>query len=185
MHREPWPPDPDVIEAARAGDRAAMATILRSGHPRLVGFFRGAGPQRADADDLAAHTCEALVKGVTKLRDVEAFEGWFWTIARTSLKGWIRKHRRETRYPPADVAPRQPDEAIEDAEDYATIRKALAKLSEKDRQILWLREVEELSYDDISGRLGPTAATIRVASHRARRRLEEAYAEIATEEDMT
>lgn len=179
MHSPKWPPELDVVVAAQAGDRDCLAIIIRTGHPRLVGFFRGAGPQPADAEDLASHTCEAVVKGIAKLREPEAFEGWFWTIARTSMKGWIRKNRREKRYPPADLAPRQPDEAFEVLEEHSLMRDALALLSESDRQILWLREVEELSYDEMSGRLGNSAATIRVACHRARQRLTDAFAEVA------
>ena len=179
MHSPKWPPELDVVVAAQAGDRDCLAIIIRTGHPRLVGFFRGAGPQPADAEDLASHTCEAVVKGIAKLREPEAFEGWFWTIARTSMKGWIRKNRREKRYPPADLAPRQPDEAFEVLEEHSLMRDALALLSESDRQILWLREVEELSYDEMSGRLGNSAATIRVACHRARQRLTDAFSEVA------
>lgn len=182
MHSQPWPPELDVVVAAQAGDHDSLAIIIRSGHPRLVGFFRGAGPQPADAEDLAAHTCEAVVKGIHKLREPGAFEGWFWTIARTSMKGWIRKNRREKRYPPADLAPRQPDEAFEVVEEHSQMREALALLSDNDRQILWLREVEELSYDDISGRLGSSASTIRVACHRARQRLADAFAELTLSE---
>ncbi len=53
--------------------------------------------------------------------------------------------------------------------------RALDHLSDRDRQLLWLREVEGLSYDEIGGRLRATAGTVRVACHRARKRLEEAY----------
>lgn len=178
MNQPTWPPDVAVIAAAQDGDRDALGSILRAGHPRLVGFFRGAGPQRADAEDLASQTCEAIVKSIKKLREAQAFEGWFWAIARTNLKGWIRKTRREKRYPPSDLAPRQPDEAFDEVEDHASMRQALASLSDNDRQILWLREVEELSYDDISSKLGTSAATIRVACHRARQRLSESFAAI-------
>ena len=45
----------------------------------------------------------------------------------------------------------------------------------KDRELLWLREVEGLSYEEIGGRLSAAAGTVRVACHRARKRLERAY----------
>jgi RNA polymerase sigma factor (sigma-70 family) len=51
----------------------------------------------------------------------------------------------------------------------------MSQLSTRDRQLLWLREVEGLSYDDIGSRLGATVGTVRVACHRARQRLEEVY----------
>ncbi|MDH3308465.1 MAG: sigma-70 family RNA polymerase sigma factor [Acidimicrobiia bacterium] len=173
-----WPPDRSSVEAARFGDRAALADILTAGHPRLVAFFRGAGPPWADADDLAAHTCEAVVKSIDKLRNPAAFEGWFWQIARLSLRGWIRKNRRPRRLPPGSVAPREPDEAFFEAEEHDLIRAALAMMSTKERELLWLREVEGLSYEEIGGRLGAATGTVRVACHRARKRLEVVYLDL-------
>lgn len=79
----------------------------------------------------------------------------------------------------------------EDTEDLATLtcealvkgprklRDALATISDNDRQILWLREVEKLSYDAISGPLSGSAAPIRVACHRTRQRLANAFAAIS------
>ena len=62
-----------------------------------------------------------------------------------------------------------------EGDEHRRIRLALENLSPKDRELLWLREVEGLEYDDIARRLGATAGTVRVACHRARRRLEAAY----------
>lgn len=178
-----WPPSAQLVDLARLGDRDALGQLLRGGHPRLVAFFRGSGPNHADAEDLAAQVCEAVVKGIPKLRQVAAFEGWFWSIARTTLRGWIRRHRRELRSPPSPVAPRQPEDLVVEADEHAQIRAALDLLSVRDRQLLWLREVEHLSYEDIGGRLGAAVGTVRVACHRARARLEEAYNSLTLETD--
>ncbi len=59
--------------------------------------------------------------------------------------------------------------------EHDLIRQAMASLSLKDREILWLREVEGLEYEEIGTRLGATVGTVRVACHRARKRLEEAF----------
>ena len=49
-------------------------------------------------------------------------------------------------------------------------RGRLSKLTEKDRELLWLREVEGLAYGEIGGRFGAATGTIRVACHRARKK---------------
>lgn len=176
-----WPPTVETVERARAGDPAALADILRGGHPRLVAYFAGAGPQRADAEDLAAHTLEAIVASIHKLKNPKAFEGWFWQIARFSFRGWIRRTRRPDRFERSYTVGPPPDEAIERDDEHTQIRQALSALGPKDRELLWLREVEDLSYEEIGGRLGATVGTVRVACHRARKRLEDAYA--ALEQD--
>ncbi len=170
-----WPPSPEVIKRAQDGDRRALESILRAGHPRLVAFFVGSGPQRADAEDLAAHTLEAVVTSIHKLKNPAAFEGWFWQIARFSFRGWIRRTRRPTRFERHYPATPSPEDPLELSEEHAQIRNALNHLSDKDRQLVWLRDVEELSYEDIGGRLGSAVGTVRVAYHRARKKLQEAY----------
>ncbi len=171
-----WPPSLEVIEQARTGNTSALAEILRAGHPRLVAYFSGAGPQRADAEDLAAHTLEAVVTSIHRLKNPNAFEGWFWQIARYSFRGWIRKTRRPDRFEPSYIPERNAEDTVELSDEHTQIRQALAALSPKDRSLLWLRDVEDLSYEEIGGRLGSAVGTVRVACHRARKRLEEAYA---------
>lgn len=170
-----WPPTPETIDRAKAGDRSAVESVLRYGHPRLISFFIGSGAQKADAEDLAAHTCEAIVSSIHKLKNTQAFEGWFWQIARFTFRGWLRRHRRPTRYEPDYVQSTGPQDQLDLSEDHSQIRAALDALPSKDRQLLWLRDVEGLSYDEIGGRVGSAVGTIRVACHRARKRLEDAY----------
>lgn len=177
-----WPPDPDTVERCRSGDREALTRVLRAGFPRLVAFFVGAGVPHGDADDLAADTCEGLVKNIKRLRHIGAFEAWFWAIARAKLRTWIRKRRRPGRFEPVIAPGSTPGEAVVESEEHADIRAALDMLTPKDRELLWLREVEGLSYEEIGGRLQATVGTVRVACHRARKRLEAAY-EATTDPD--
>lgn len=181
--RPEWPPGPETIEACRDGDREALTAVVKAGFPRLVAFFIGAGVPFADADDLAADAAEGLVKNISKLRHVTAFEAWFWAIARAKLRSWIRRRRRPGRYEPVLAPGVTPLEAAVESEEHATIREALESLSPKDRQLLWLREVEGLSYEEIGGRLSAASGAVRVACHRARKRLETAFQEATPEED--
>ncbi len=173
--RLPWPPDIETVERAREREREAVSTLFSAGYPRLIGFFRVAGVPGPDAEDLAAETVEAMVKNLPKLRAPVAFEAWFWAIARARLRTWIRKRRRPRPDPPISPETSHPDELAEMGEEHATIVAALSLLSTRDRELLWLREVEELSYEEIGSRLGAAVGTVRVACHRARRRLESAY----------
>jgi RNA polymerase sigma factor (sigma-70 family) len=172
-----WPPDTDTVERCRSGDHQALTVVLSSGFPRLVAFFVGAGVPHAEADDLAADSCEGVVKNVSKLRDTVAFEAWFWAIARAKLRTWIRRTRRPGRFEPVGAPGSSPAEAVVEREEHADLRRALDKLTPRDRQLLWLREVEGLSYEEIGGRLRAAVGTVRVACHRARKRLETAYGE--------
>jgi RNA polymerase sigma-70 factor (ECF subfamily) len=169
-----WPPYADTVRQAIAGDSRALTELLTLGHPRIVAFFLGLGLDLHSADDLAAETAEAIVKGISRLREPQAFEAWFWSIARNRLRNFYRR-RRSARPTDAMISPATPEELSIEREEHRRILAALAQLSPRDRELLWLREVEGLEYEEIGGRLGTAIGTVRVAIHRARRRLEEIY----------
>jgi RNA polymerase sigma-70 factor (ECF subfamily) len=166
------------VESARSGDRDALGEILGRGYPKLVAFYVGMGLSPAEAEDLASEACEGVLRNLSRLRRIEAFERWFWTVARNRLRSRLRARYREPRAPydpPAD----DPLAEVISGDEHRAIVAALAELSPRDREILWLREVEELSYEDIAGRLRIGVGAVRVAALRARRRLEEAYERLA------
>lgn len=151
-----------------------MAEILTLGHPRVVAFFIGLGLDPHAADELGAETAEAVVRGIHRLREPQAFEAWFWSIARNRLRNYYRS-RRTGKAVDAMISPANPEEISIEREEHRRMLSALAQLSLRDRELLWLREVEELDYDLIGHRFGSSSATVRVALHRARKRLEEIY----------
>jgi RNA polymerase sigma-70 factor (ECF subfamily) len=115
-----------------------------------------------------------VVTRIDRLRAPEAFEAWFWSIARNRLRTMFRR-RRAAKPTDAMVSPSTPEDISLQGDEHRRVRIALDNLSPKDRELLWLREVEGLEYDEIARRLGVTAGTVRVACHRARRRLEAIY----------
>jgi RNA polymerase sigma-70 factor, ECF subfamily len=176
-----WPPPRQSIENARNGDNDALGEMLVNGFPRLVAFYRGMGLSKADSEELASEAVEGMVKSIRRLREPDAFEGWFWTIARNRVRSRIRRKgrtERELEYGPVD----DPESIVMIREEHQTIRAALAHLSPRDREILWLREVEQLTHEEVANRLEMRPGAVRVAALRARRRLVEFYAaENATE----
>ncbi|MCA1735377.1 MAG: sigma-70 family RNA polymerase sigma factor [Actinobacteria bacterium] len=173
--RTAWPPDRSIVVAAAKGDRRAMAELLTEAHPRVLSFLRGMGLRREAAEDVSADVAEAVVKGIFRLRDPVAFEAWFWSVARNQLRSWFRSQRRARRNEQVMMAPATPEDWAIERDDHGRIRQAMAALSLNDRQLLWLREVEGLAYEELATRFGSSAATIRVACHRARQRLQVAY----------
>ncbi|MDH4307786.1 MAG: sigma-70 family RNA polymerase sigma factor [Acidimicrobiia bacterium] len=175
-----WPPSHAQIEAARSGDDDALGTILSLGYPKIVSFYRGMGLRWADAEEVASEALEGMVRNLPKLREAAAFEGWFWTVARNRMRSRFRKSsrvERELEYGLVD----DPADLAAATDEHAAIRAALDQLPERDRQILWLREVEGLTHEEIASRLAMATGATRVAALRARRRLEEIYAKLHPE----
>ena len=166
-----------VVSEAHHGDARALGQLCALIHPRLIGFYRYSGLSATESEDLAGDAIEGVITNLSSLRDLDSFDAWMWSIGRNQLKGWIRTSRRPDRFslPSPDEA--GPEELAITADDHSRIRSALSMLSRKDRELLWLREVEGLSYGEIAGRTGAAAGAVRVACHRARKRLERAYQE--------
>jgi len=167
----------EVVKAAHNGDRDSLGRLCEIIHPRLIGFYRYSGLTAHEAEDLSGDVIEDVITRLSSVRKTKAFDAWMWSIARNRLKGWIRVNRRPKRYEPSNATVAGPEERAIDADDHSRIGQALSKLTEKDRELLWLREVEGLTYGEIGGRFGAATGTIRVACHRARKRLERAYQE--------
>ena len=165
----------EVVIAAHNGDRDSLARLCALIHPRLIGFYRYSGLTADEAEDLSGDVIEDVITRLSSLRNTTAFDAWMWSIGRNRLKGWIRVNRRPSRFEPANATVAGPEERAIEADDHSRIRVALSMLTEKDRELLWLREVEGLTYGEIGGRFGAATGTIRVACHRARKRLERAY----------
>ncbi len=172
-----WPPSLSEATAARDGDQAALTSILTKGLPRLVAFYRGQGLILADAEDVASDVCEAVVRSIARLRSPQAFEAWFWRVARSKFHDYLRRRHRPLPAPELETTHMLPDEHTLDKEEFRFVRVAYGQLTARDRELLWLREVEGLSYAEIGGRLLKREGSVRVAMLRARRRFEQLLTE--------
>ncbi len=173
-----WPPSSQDVVAAQNGDHGHFTVIMASGIPKLVGFYRGLGLPLHDAEDLAADTCETLVRSLPKLRDPARFEPWFWKIARSKFYDHLRRKQRSEPPTEREAMYNDPSEVMVRADEHDSVREAFSRLKVKDRELLWMRDVVGLAYTDMAGRLFMREGAIRIAVMRARQRLEQALGEV-------
>ena len=187
MTREPsvdwraWPPDVESIERAQEGDDRTLTTILTAAMPKLVAFYRGLGLVLVDAEDAASEAAIAIVRNLPRLRDPVRFEAWFWRIARSKLNDHLRKKQRLPKHRERDADYQTPEEMLMLGEEYADVQQAFAVLSNRDKELLWMRDVIGLSYGDMSGRLPGSEGALRIAVMRARKRFEEGLGQLDVE----
>jgi RNA polymerase sigma factor (sigma-70 family) len=167
-----------TVAAARRGDHASIGALGAAAFRRIVTFYRYTGVDADAAEDLAADAVESIITKLPTLREASSYDAWMWSIARNRLRDHWRSRRVAPREP-ITPAPSGPEELSVINEEHAEIRRALRTLPLRDRELLWFREVMDLDYRSIGERIGMSAATARVACHRARARLQRAYEEIA------
>jgi RNA polymerase sigma-70 factor (ECF subfamily) len=172
----PLPEINDVlVAAARSGDHAAIGAIGADAFRRIISFYRYTGVRSAQAEDLAADSVEQIVASLPTLKKVGSYDAWMWTIARNRLRSYWRIQQRGQPTEPVTPAPAGPDELAVIKEEHAEIMNALKTLSLRDRELLWLRAVLGLDYRTIATRVESNPASVRVACHRAKARLQNAY----------
>ncbi len=165
--------DRELIVRAKAGDRSAHEAIVNQFAPmvfRLVSrFFRA----REDVEDLAQDIFLKLFARIEQVRPDENFPGWLARVAVNTGYDELRKNRRrkvalETYGPELaaekTVAPAEPD-------SMGRARLALERLDPKLRIPLVLKEVEEMSVEEIARTMGLTQTNVKVRLFRARKKL--------------
>lgn len=153
--------DPSLIDAARAGDRAAFARIYEFYAP-IVHAVLLARVKPADADDLTQEVFVNAMRAIGDLRDPAALGGWLCTAARNRAASF---HRAPRMTPLDDRDP----EALKKGAGSLEMDEVLAKiraLPEAAAELLIMRLVEGLTGPQIALRTGASHSAVRVALHR-------------------
>ena len=160
-----------LVVRCQAGDRAAFEELVELYQPRLRYFLaRMVGDDHA-ADDLLQEVWFDVYRGVARLADPGAFATWLYRIARRRALGVL--HKRRQPLASLDGIDLAEDEEEDDfsAEDAERVHAALGQLAAEHREVLLLRFIEEMTYEDIARVTGCQLGTVRSRIHYAKRAL--------------
>lgn len=148
----------------QSGSRDAFEELYARYSGPLYGFFRRGldSPQRAE--DLAQETFLAVIRGASRYEPRALVRTYFYGIALKLLYAERRKHYRDAA---SDNTATEPS-ASGEQESGLWVRDAVAKLDPSQREILMLREYEQLSYSEIAELLRLPLNTVRSRLFRAR-----------------
>ena len=157
--------DEELMDEMRRGSRTAFETLFGRYRDAIWRFFRRRTPDPARAEELAQDTFVALLDGAARYEGRGAFRSFLFGIAYNVLLADRRKavHRVTD---PLDDDPAGPDAG--DPDRGIWVRDALGRLGEEDREVLMLREYEQLSYQEIADLRGIPLNTVRSQLFRAR-----------------
>ena len=160
-----------LVVRCQAGDRAAFEELLGLYQPRLRYFLaRMVGDDHA-ADDLLQEVWFDVYRGVARLADPGAFPAWLYRIARRRALGQLRKGRQPVAsLDGIDLADEGEDDDFS-ADDAERVHAALGLLAPEHREVLLLRFVEGMAYEDIARVTGCPLGTVRSRIHYAKRAL--------------
>ena len=158
----------------QAGDELAFGELVERYHVRLRYYVRKMLSQPAGADDVLQEVWFDVYRGLHSLREPEAFRAWLYRIARDRVFGLLRRQRpRFERLDDHELIGPVDEEEDFSPEDAERVHEALAQLPPEQREVLVLRFLEEMSYEDIARVSGSPLGTVRSRLHYAKRALRE------------
>src|SRR3954468_16959372 len=158
-----------LVIRCQSGDEVAFAELVARYQPRLGYFIWKMLGSRDKVDDLLQDVWLDVLRGLPKLRDAAAFQSWAYRIARDRVSRQLRRGRR----PPVAIERFDPIETAEEEtefcqQDVALIHECLDELTSEHREVLVLRFLQAMSYQDVATVAGCEVGTVRSRLHYAK-----------------
>jgi RNA polymerase sigma-70 factor, ECF subfamily len=175
--------DSDTLLArCRQGDDLAWEEFVRQHQGRVFGVAYHYLRNREEARDTAQDIFIKVYQRLDTLREGDALLPWLLRLARNSCLDRLR--RLKVRTPPGEVpvdeapqvaapTPDPEEETLLGARE-ALFYRALARLSDKNREMILLKDIQELKLEEISEMLAMPLGTVKSRSSRARLELAKA-----------
>jgi|SRR5580658_2235800 RNA polymerase sigma factor (sigma-70 family) len=163
-----------MVAFARGQSDAFNDLFLRYKQP-LFGFFRRRTGDASAAEELTQETFLAVLRASSRYQACALFRTYLYAIGFKMLRAHRRKSAFRAAFWMSSTAGSEPSaETAVEAE--MVIRQALGKLDGMEREILMLREYEQLSYAEIAALMELPVNTVRSRLFRARSALRELLA---------
>jgi RNA polymerase sigma-70 factor, ECF subfamily len=170
----------ELIERAAKGDAQAFGQLVERYQRRVVGVAMAVVHNQDDAIELAQETFIRAYENLSKFESRSSFSTWLYRIAANLSIDFRRREGRHLVLRGEDAdnefnrIPTDQGDSFKEAsrtELSARLREALGELTPEHRAVILLREVEGLSYDEISDVLQCPRGTVMSRLHYARGRL--------------
>ena len=176
-----------LIERARGGEDAAFNQIVQTYRKRILGTISRLIGRPEDVEDVAQEVFLRLYFSLDQLRAPEVFEPWLYRLTVNAAYDYLRKQKRRPESRMADLSEQQvvmADAAVGSRDDAARqqaagirdfVQALLSEVSEEDRLLLTLKEVEGLSLKELGEVYSVNENALKVRLYRARQRVLRAY----------
>jgi len=178
----------ETVERARDGDPAAFTTLVTTYRRRILGTISRLIGRPDDVEDVAQEVFLRLYDSLGQLRHPEIFEPWLYRLTTNAALDYLRKRKRRPESRMSDLS--EPQVAAADARvgtEYDRdqreknrvrefMNELLGKVSEEDRVLLTLKEVEGLSLKELQSVYDVNENALKVRLFRARQRVLKAFA---------
>ncbi len=184
------PDEAGLVAALRRGDQAAFATVVRTHGGRLLAVARRLLRDEDDARDALQDALLSAFRGIDGFQEGARLSTWLHRIVVNAALMKLRARKRRPEDPIEGLLPQFLDDGhrvaldssdsawaepaetlLQRGEARALVRKAIDQLPEGYRTVLLLRDIEDLSTEEVARLLEMTPNAVKVRLHRARQAL--------------
>lgn len=177
----------ELIERARTGDPQAFNQVVLAYRKRILGTISRLIGRPEDVEDVAQEVFVRLYYSLDQLRTAEVFEPWLYRLTVNASYDYLRRVKRRSESRMADLSEqqvmmadslaggRQEDEERQKGKTREFMDALFRHVSEEDRLLLTLKEVEGLSLKELEQIYGAKENALKVRLFRARQRVLKAY----------
>jgi RNA polymerase sigma-70 factor, ECF subfamily len=183
--------DFELIKRAQGGDSAAFNEIVVAYRKRILGTISRLIARPEDVEDVAQEVFLRLYFSLDQLRTAEVFEPWLYRLTVNAAYDYLRKQRRRQEYRMSDLSEQQmvmadamaggrvDQDERESRKTRETVDALLGAVSEADRILLMLKELEGLSLKELEKIYNINENALKVRLFRARQRVLKAFETVA------
>ena len=156
---------PNLFEAARLGDPDAIARLLETAQPDIRRYARATCRSSADAEDATQEALWILFRHVGTIRSLLALSAWLFSVVRREC---LRLARKAGLAPVVDESEAELLLSRPESDLRLDLAAAFEALPPHYRDVALMRDVREMTIDEIAIALGASRQAVKVRLHRAR-----------------
>jgi RNA polymerase sigma-70 factor (ECF subfamily) len=171
----------DMISRCQQGDQDALKEIFEKYHKKVYGIAYGVVRQREEALDIVQEVFIKLFRSIKNFKGRSQFYTYLYRMvmntaidhARKTGKQFVSSLDEEGSFEPSDNVEQGPERVLLQKELEGRVKLAMDKLPSEQKAALIFRDVEGLSYQEMSEAMGCSIGTVMSRLHYARRRIQE------------
>ena len=164
-----------LVLRCQIGDKDAFAELIEQYQAPLRYFISRLSANPETAEDIFQDTWLTVIRRIHSLKKTDAFSTWLYRIARNKVYQQFRRKRKLSELNENIAVPNDTGNDVFSTEDAAKIHRCLKELLPEYKEVLMLRFLEQMSYEQISQVINCRLGTVKSRIH---------YAKLALKKEM-
>ncbi len=167
--------DHKIIEQCQAGRTEAFSHLVRRYQSEAIGHSLALLGNLPDALDAVQEAFVSAFQALDRFDKKRRFYPWFYTILRNHCYKELARHKKNVVQDLGMMSVPEAQTDQQSSEQAETVQRALQRLCPRDRELLTLKQVDGLTYNELAERLAIPAGTVMSRLFHARRRFRSLY----------